>query len=159
MTSVIYSTCWDSLLVRAPDLRLKGCEFQSQLEQRENFLLQSQLCLLILIRCPFHPRVTAVTCKRPGSFCQKCRWQVTPKQAYTDDLTKSVWADCAAVQAQCGNQSGNELTCNWSGNTQSQSSQLAEPFWTDPGQRVALVTRAKLHFKKERGEKKSTGKE
>ena len=23
------------------------------------------------------PRVTAVACKRPLSFCQKCRWQVT----------------------------------------------------------------------------------
>ena len=25
------------------------------------------------------PRVTAVACKRPRSFCQKCRWQVTAK--------------------------------------------------------------------------------
>ena len=29
--------------------------------------------------------------------------------------------------------SGNELTRNSSGNTRSQSSQLAEPLWTDPG--------------------------
>ena len=29
--------------------------------------------------------------------------------------------------------SGNELTRNSSGNTQPQSSQLAEPLWTDPG--------------------------
>ena len=62
MTSVIYSTCWDSLLVRAPDLRLKGCEFKSQQEQRENFLLQSRLCVITLIRCPFHPHVTAISC-------------------------------------------------------------------------------------------------
>ena len=27
--------------------------------------------------------VTAVEHKRPRSFCQKCRWQVTPKHAYT----------------------------------------------------------------------------
>ena len=32
------------------------------------------LCLLTLVRCPFHPRVTAVARKRPRSFCQKCRW-------------------------------------------------------------------------------------
>ena len=39
----------------------------------------------------------AVACKRPQSFCQKCRWQVTPRQAYTLDPTKSEWADYAAM--------------------------------------------------------------
>ena len=34
-------------------------------------------------RYPFHPRVTAVARKRPRSFCQKRRWQVTAKHAYT----------------------------------------------------------------------------
>ena len=32
---------------------------------------------------PFHPRVTAVALKKSRSFCQKCRWQVTAKHAYT----------------------------------------------------------------------------
>ena len=59
--------------------------------------------VLTLIRCPFHPRVTAVARERLQSFCQKCRWQVTPKHAYTLDPTKSEWADYAAVQAKCGN--------------------------------------------------------
>ena len=45
------------------------------------------------------PCVTAVACKRPWSFCQNCRWQVTSKLAYTLDPTKSEWADYAAVQA------------------------------------------------------------
>ena len=49
------------------------------------------------------------------------------------DQTKSEWADYGAVQTQCENLSGNELTRNSSGNTKSQSSQLAEPLWTDPG--------------------------
>ena len=59
--------------------------------------------VLTLIRCPFHPRVTAVASKRPPSFCQKCRWQVTFKHAYTLD----------PVQAECGNLSGTSLhaTC------------------------------------------------
>ena len=43
-------------------------------------------------------RVTAVTRKRPRSFCQKRRWQVTPKHAHTFDPTKSEWADYAAVR-------------------------------------------------------------
>ena len=44
-------SCQDSLLVRALDLRLKGCEFESRQEWWENFLLQCQLSVLTLIRC------------------------------------------------------------------------------------------------------------
>ena len=40
------------------------------------------LCWLFF-QYPFHPRVTAVAHKRSRSFCQKCRWQVTVKHAYT----------------------------------------------------------------------------
>ena len=40
------------------------------------------LCWL-LFRYLFHPRVTAVARKKSLSFCQKCRWQVTAKHAYT----------------------------------------------------------------------------
>ena len=97
--------------------------------------------MLTLIRCPFHPRVTAVTRKRPQSFCQKCRWKVTPKHAYTFDPTKSEWADYANVHAQCGNLSGNEFTRNSSGNTRPQLSMLAEPLWTDPGLKRGISVR------------------
>ena len=56
------STTWwsgsrDSLLVRVPDSWSKGYEFESRQERLESFLLQSQLCVLTLIRCPFHPPV------------------------------------------------------------------------------------------------------
>ena len=44
---------------------------------RVNFLCR------LLFRYPFHPRVTAVACKRPRSFCQRYRWQVTAKHSYT----------------------------------------------------------------------------
>ena len=37
----------------------------------------------LLFRYPFHPRVTTVARKKSRSFCQKCRWQVTAKHAYT----------------------------------------------------------------------------
>ena len=50
----------------------------------------SSLSALILIRCPFHPRVTAVARKTPRSFCQNWGWQVTPKLTYTLDPTKSL---------------------------------------------------------------------
>ena len=106
--------------------------------------------MLTLIRCPFYPRVTAVARKIPRSFCQKLRWQVTPKHAYTIDPTKSEWADYAAVQAECGNLSGNELTRNSSGNTRSQSSQLAEPLWTDPGLKGEISVRELISTKKKK---------
>ena len=117
-------------------LMIESCKFKPQQEQQENFLLQRYLCVLTLSRCLFHPRVTAVAHKRPRPFCQKCRWQVTPKHAYTFDPTKSEWADYATVQAWCGNLLGNELTHCSSRNTRLQLSQLAEPLWTDPGLRV-----------------------
>ena len=67
---------------------------------------------------------------------------------------KSEWADYAAVHAECGNLSGNELTRNTSGNTRSQSSQLAEPLWTDPGLKSGISLRELIStFKK----KKSPG--
>ena len=109
----------------------KDCEFESRHERRESLLLQNKLCVLTLIRCLFHPCVTAVACRRPRSFCQKCRWQVTPKRAYTLDPTKLECADCAAV---------NELT-RVSGNTRPQLSQLAEPLWTDLGLKSGIRVR------------------
>ena len=95
------STSRDSLLVRAPDSWSKGCEFESRQERRENFLLQNQLRVLTLIRCPFHLRVTAVARKGPRSFCQKYRWQIPSKHEHTLDPTKSEWADYTAIQALC----------------------------------------------------------
>ena len=62
-----------SLSVRAPDSWSKGFEFEPRQERRENFLLQSQFCMLTRILCPFHPRVTAVVRKRPRSLCKTGR--------------------------------------------------------------------------------------
>ena len=149
----------DSLLVRVPDSLSKGCKFEFRLEWQETFLLQSQLCVLTLILCPLYPCVTAVARKRPWSFCQKGRWQVTLKHAYTFDPMKLERADYAAVQAWCGNLPGNELTRNLSGNTRPQSSQLAEPLWTDHGLKNGISVHeliSNLQQKKKR-KKKSTG--
>ena len=74
-------TSLDSFLVEHQTLDQK--EFESQKKKQKNFLLQSQLSVLTCIWCLFHPHVTAMARKRPWSFCQKCRYQVTPKHAYT----------------------------------------------------------------------------
>ena len=52
------------------------------------------LCWL-LFRYPFHPRVTTVARKKSRSFCQKCRWQVTAKHAYT--LHMWIWLNRASA--------------------------------------------------------------
>ena len=113
--------------------------------------------MLTLIRCLFHSRVTAVARKRPRSFCKKTRWQVTPKRAYTIDPTKSEWADYAAIQTECGNLSGHELTRNLSGNTRSQSSQLAKPLWTDPGLNSGNSLRELISTLKQKTKKRRRG--
>ena len=95
------------------------------------------------------PLVTTVACKRLWPFCQKCRWQVTPKHAYHLDPLQSEWADYAAVQAECGNLSRNELTRSSSGDTKLQLSQLAQLLWTDPGLRVELVCASQSPLKNE----------
>ena len=66
-----------------------------------------------LFRYPFHPRVTTAARKRPQPFCQKRRWQVTAKHAYTLCMwlcmkwheawlygVHRTWAEMAAVS--CG---------------------------------------------------------
>ena len=57
--------------------------FLIELLVRRTWFGQSKLYFVLKFRYPFHPRVTTVARKRSRSFCQKCRWQVTAKHAYT----------------------------------------------------------------------------
>ena len=52
-----------------------------------------------LSRLPVHPHVTAVARKRPRLFCQKCRWQATPRYAYTLDSTEAWVGVYVTIQA------------------------------------------------------------
>ena len=64
---------------RSPDRKVAGSN-PCRSGGIKKFSRVNFLCWL-LFRYPFHPRVTAVARKRPRSFCQKCRWQVTAKHA------------------------------------------------------------------------------
>ena len=55
----------------AADAAVADCEFESRQERQEIFLFQSQLCVLTLIQCSFHPRVTAMARKRPPVILPK----------------------------------------------------------------------------------------
>ena len=72
-----------SSVVRASDLFLKGHGFESLQERRDFFLSRVNFLCWLLFWYLFHPRVTAAARKRPRSFCQKCKWQVTAKHACT----------------------------------------------------------------------------
>ena len=50
-----------------------------------------------------------------------------------------------------------KLTRNSSGNTQLQSSQLAEPLWTNPGVKSGISVRKLISDEKKREKKKSAG--
>ena len=73
----------DSSVVRAPDSWLKGAGSNPCWSGGRIFFSRVNFLCWLLFRYPFHPRVTAVARKRPRSFCQKCRWQLTAKHAYT----------------------------------------------------------------------------
>ena len=79
--------------------------------------------------------------KDPSHSANSAGGRLHLNMQYTLDPSKSEWADYVGVQAQCGNLAGNKLTCNSSANTQLQSSQLAEPLWTDPSLKSGLSVR------------------
>ena len=60
----------------------------------------------------------------------------------------------AVVQAEYGNLSGNELTRNSSGYTQSQSSQLAEQLWTKSGLKSGISLSELISTFKKKAKKK-----
>ena len=106
---------------------------------------------------PFHPRFTAVARKRPRSFCQNCRWQVTPKHAYTLDPMKSEWTDYATVQAvwePIRKSDHTQLVGEQSAIVV--SGQIAEPLWTNPGLKSGIsVCEPISTLKKQRNKKKT----
>ena len=55
-----------------------------------------------------------------------------------------------------GTYQGNELTHNLSGNTWPQSSQLAEPLWTDPGVKSGITERKVISTLKKKKRKNKT---
>ena len=107
------------------DSRSKGCRFESLQERRENLLLESQLCVLTPIRCPFHPVLPQWHVKDPGYSNKNAGGRLhlntqTPlTQRNRSELTMLSRHSVETYKE-------NELTRNSSGNTGPQSSQLAQ---------------------------------
>ena len=128
----------DSLLVKWRPCDWKVASLSpSRSDLRVFFSIVHFLCRLLFSVCP--PDVTAVTHKRSQSFCQKCRWQVTPKHAYTHNPLKSEWVDYA-LHAGIVWKPNREISPHATHQVtlKTQSSQLAEPLWTNPGLKSSI---------------------
>ena len=68
-----WNLCWSVLLRISPSrpailAGIKPTTFRLQVRHSTNWTIHFTWCL-------FKPLVTAMACKRPRSFCQKCSWQ------------------------------------------------------------------------------------
>ena len=138
------------MLVRAPDSSSKGCQFESRQKRRQNFLLHSQLCVLTLIPCPFRstPVLPQWHVKDPCHSAKSAGGRLH-LNTYTPLTQRSQSGLTMLSRRSVGTYWENEFVHNSSGNTRPQSSQLAEPMWTDPGlEKWNWCTRADLHLNK-----------
>ena len=135
----------------------------AQLEQRRTPDRQgaarvTYLSVLILIRCPFHPRATAVTRRRPQPLCQTCRRQITTRNAHTlpeqrrNGLTMLPWHRFETYL-------GNEFTRNSPRTACPQSLNSLSHCGLTPGlaEEWRWCVRPDLHFKKKKRKKKKRG--
>ena len=74
------------------EMRVRNQRERERKKKKKNVMQNYNSCNMLpqaleltnrLFQYLFHPCVTAVACKISRSFCQKCRWQVTTKHAYT----------------------------------------------------------------------------
>ena len=88
--------------------------------------------MLTLIWCPFHPVLLQWHVK-DSSLSAKNAGGRLHLNTHTPLTQRSRSGLTILSMHSVGTLSGNKLTHNSSGNTRSQSSQLAEPLWTNPG--------------------------
>ena len=102
-----------------------------------NFFSGDNFLCWLLSSVRSNPGLSQRHVKKTRLFSQKSRRQVTAKNACTFVWLNEIGGADYAVQVKCRNLS--ELTRYSSGNTRLRSSHLAEPLWTDPGERIESV--------------------
>ena len=119
----------------------EGYEFESQQQRRKNFLLQSKLCVLTLMSVsvpPWHVRYPSHSDKSAdGSIHLNTHTSLT--QRSPSGLAMPLSRHSVEIYSETNSR-------NLSGNIGPQSSQLAEPLWTDHGiKEWNWCARANLH--------------
>ena len=114
----------------------------------------------LLFGDPFQPRVTAVARKRPRSFCQMSRCEVTPKHAYILDPTKLEWLTVPLSRH-------SEVTYQETSSYATRQGTLGHSRlcwlshcgpWTDPGVKSGISVRKLLSTLKKLQKKHASGK-
>ena len=105
--------------------------------------------MLTLIRCPFHLALPQWHAKDPGHSAKNAGGRLHLKM-HTSLTQRS---RSGLSKHRVGAYQGNELTRNSSGNTRPQSSQLAEPLWTDPGVKSGISVREPISISKKKKKK------
>ena len=126
-------------MAREPVSRSKGCEFESRQERRENFLLQSRLCVLtLLLGVRSTPVLPQWHVKDPGHSAKSAGGRLHLKTHTPLTQRSRSGLTMLLSRHRVGTSLEAHSHANSSGNTRSQSSQLAEPLWTDPGLKCVI---------------------
>ena len=139
----------DSLLVRAPDSRSKGCEFESRQQRRENFLLVCWLLFgvrSISVLPQWHVKVPGHSAKSAGDWLH-VKTHIPWTQRSRGGLTTPLFGHNVGRYPETSSHT------TLSGNIRPQSSQLAEPLWTDPSIKSGISVR-ELIFKSKKKKKR-----
>ena len=100
------------------------------------------LCVLTFIRCPFHPRVTAVAGKRSGHSAKSAggRLHLNAHTPLTQRSRSGLTMPPSRHSVGTYPETSSQATCQGT-RGHSRLSQLAEPLWTDPGLKSGIRVR------------------
>ena len=107
-----------------------------------------------LIRCLFHPMLQHV---KDSGHCAKSAGGRLHLNTHTPMTQQSQSGLSMLSRYTEETFQGNEHTCNLSGNTRPQSSQLDEPLWTDPGLQSGIGVRVLISTSKKKKKKRAGG--
>ena len=139
--------------VKSNMLWLKGCEFESRQKQRKNFRLQSQLCVL-LVGVPSTPVLPQWHVKDTGRSATSAdsRLQLnthTPlSKRSRSGLTMPLFRHSEGTYQETSSHTTRQGTLG-------QSSQVADPLWTDPGVKSGISVCELISTKKKTKKKRS----
>ena len=136
---VMYQRSQDSLLVKCRTHDKKVASSNPSRSGGRIFFSRVIFVLWLLFGVCSTPVLPQWQVKDPGHSA-KCAGGRLHLNTHTPLTQQSPSRLTIPLFRQCGNLHGNKLTSNLSGNTQSQSSQLAEPLWTDPGRVRKLIS-------------------
>ena len=100
--SISQSLIWDSVLIERQTHDQMVASSNPSRSSRNMFFCRVNFVCWPLFSGHLTPVLPQWLVKDPSLFCQKLRWQITPKHANTLDPMKLEWVDYASVQHSLG---------------------------------------------------------